>query len=158
MDESALFACRRRDRFPVAQIDDGTKWTYHRGVTGGPARILVVEDDADLRRMYRTALMLAGFDVRDAAIGIDALRYIDEDPPDLIVLDLMLPDINGMVIRQEIAAHAHTQKIPIVIVTGALLDLTSADVACVLRKPVSPDELVRTVQSCLRSGAPSAGL
>ena len=121
-------------------------------------RILVVEDDADLRRMYRTALTLAGFDVHDVSIGIDALRYIDQEPPDLIILDLMLPDINGMVVRQEIAAHAHTQRIPIVIVTGAKLDLSTADVACVLRKPVAPDELVRVVQSCLHSGAQSADL
>ena len=121
-------------------------------------RILVVEDDADLRRMYRTALTLAGFDVHDVSIGIDALRHIDQEAPDLIILDLMLPDINGMVVRQEIAAHAHTQRIPIVIVTGATLDLSTADVACVLRKPVAPDELVRVVQSCLHSGAQSADL
>ena len=127
-------------------------------MTGRPQRILVVEDDADLRRMYRTALTLAGFVVHDVSIGIDALRYIDEDPPDLIILDLMLPDINGMVVRQEIAAHAHTQRIPIVIVTGATLDLSSADVSCVLRKPVAPDELVRVVHSCLHTGAASADL
>ena len=108
--------------------------------------------------MYRTALTLAGFVVQDAAVGIDALRYIDQDPPNLIILDLMLPDINGMVVRQEIAAHAHTRRIPIVIVTGTTLDLSTADVACVLRKPVSPDELVRVVRSCLYSGAPSADI
>ena len=108
--------------------------------------------------MYRTALTLAGFDVHDVSIGIDALRYIDQEPPDLIILDLMLPDINGMVVRQEIAAHAHTRRIPIVIVTGATLDLSAADVACVLRKPVAPDELVRVVHSCLQSGAPSADI
>jgi DNA-binding response OmpR family regulator len=127
-------------------------------VDGRSERILVVEDDADLRRMYRTALMLAGFRVHDVSIGIDALRYIDQEAPDLIVLDLMLPDIDGLVIRQEIAAHAHTQRIPIVIVTGATLDLSTADVACVLRKPVAPDELVRAVHRCLHSGAPSADI
>ena len=108
--------------------------------------------------MYRTALTLDGYVVHDVAVGIDALRYIDGDPPDLIILDLMLPDINGMVVRQEIAAHAHTQRIPIVIVTGATLDLSSANVACVLRKPVTSDELVRVVQRCLYSGAQSADI
>ena len=108
--------------------------------------------------MFRTALTLAGFAVHDVAIGIEALRYIDLEPPDLIVLDLVLPDISGLVIRQEIAAHAHTRRIPIVVVTGTSVDLSSLDVACVLRKPVTPDELVRVVLSCLMTGAPSVDL
>src|SRR5688572_9381247 len=108
--------------------------------------------------MFRTALTLAGFAVHDVAVGIEALRYIDLEPPDLIVLDLILPDISGLVIRQEIAAHAHTRRIPIVVVTGTAVDLASLDVACLLRKPVTPDELVRVVQSCLMTGAQSADL
>ena len=108
--------------------------------------------------MYRTALTLAGFDVYEVAVGIDALRYIDQESPDLIVLDLMLPDISGVVIRQEIAAHAHTRSIPIIIVTGSAMDLASLDVPCVLRKPVTPDELVTAVESCLMSGAPGVDL
>jgi DNA-binding response OmpR family regulator len=118
----------------------------------------VVEDDADLRRLYRTALTLAGFMVQDVSIGLDALRRIDAEPPDLIVLDLLLPDISGVVIRQEIAAHAHTRNIPVVIVTGSNLDLKDLEVPCVLRKPVSPEELVRTVQSCLAAGAQNVDL
>jgi two-component system alkaline phosphatase synthesis response regulator PhoP len=114
----------------------------------------VVEDDPDLRRMYRTALTLARFEVQEASVGIDALRRLDQERPDLVVLDLLLPDISGVVIRQEIAAHAHTRNIPIVIVTGSSMDLASLDVSCVLRKPVSPDELVQTVRNCLTSGAP----
>jgi DNA-binding response OmpR family regulator len=127
-------------------------------VTPRPQRILVVEDDADLRRMFRTALTLAGFAVHDVAVGMEALRYIDLEPPDLIVLDLMLPDISGLVIRQEIAAHAHTRRIPIVVVTGMSIDLSRLDVACLLRKPVTPDELVRVVQSCLMTGAQSVDI
>ena len=108
--------------------------------------------------MYRTALMLAGFDVHDVAVGMDALRFIDLELPDLIVLDLMLPDISGLVIRQEIAAHAHTRRIPIVVVTGATLDLSGLDVACILRKPVTSEELVRVVHNCIMSGAQSLDL
>ena len=131
---------------------------YDGRVTGRAPSILVVEDDADLRRLYRTALMLAGFDVQDVSVGLDALRRLDTEPPDLIVLDLMLPDISGLVIRQEIAAHAHTASIPIVVVTGSTIDLKGLEVPCVLRKPVSPEELVRTVQSCLATGAQNVDL
>ena len=127
-------------------------------MAGPPASILVVEDDADLRRLYRTALTLAGFEVYDVAVGLDALRRLDTQRPDLIVLDLMLPDISGVVIRQEIAAHAHTANIPIVVVTGSTKDLKDLEVPCVLRKPVTPEELVRTVRSCLTTGVQRADL
>jgi CheY-like chemotaxis protein len=107
--------------------------------------------------MYRTALTLAGFDVKEAADGIDALRRIDHQPPDLIVLDILLPDISGIALRQEVAAHAHTRQIPIVVVTGSSMDLSALDVSCILRKPVTPEELVTTVRNCLGSGAQGAG-
>jgi DNA-binding response OmpR family regulator len=120
--------------------------------------ILVVEDDADLRRMFRSALAFAGYEVREASDGTHALRMIDEKRPDLVVLDLMLPLLGGLAVQQEIASHAQTQNIPIVIVTGSTMSLEGIDVPCILRKPVSPDELVRVVQTCLIIGARNAEL
>jgi CheY-like chemotaxis protein len=116
--------------------------------------ILVVEDDADLRRLYRLTLSLAGYAVVEASDALEALRHIDLDPPDLVVLDLFLPIMSGVVVQQEIAAHAHTRDIPIVVVTGADVDLPG--VPCVLRKPVSPERLVEVVGKCLVEGAPGA--
>lgn len=116
--------------------------------------ILVVEDDVALSRLFRTALGVAGFEIRLAANGLEALRELDSNPPDLVVLDLNLPYIDGLAVQQEIAAHAYTRRIPIVIATGSTMDLSHLDVQCVLRKPISPDELVATVQRCLASGAP----
>ena len=116
--------------------------------------VLVVEDDPALRRMYRTALALAGFNVVEADDGLAALHFLEHRAPDLVVLDLMLPTMSGLVVQQEIAAHAHTRSIPIVIVTGSDLSLDHLDVPCVLRKPVSPESLVDAVRSCLASGAP----
>ena len=118
------------------------------------ATVLVVEDDPALRRMYRTALALAGFDVVEADDGLAALHFLDHRSPDVVVLDLMLPTMSGLVVQQEIAAHAHTRSIPIVIVTGTDLSLDHLDVPCVLRKPVSPESLVDAVRACLASGAP----
>jgi len=102
--------------------------------------------------MYRTGLTLAGFDVQEAADGIDALRRLEHQPPDLIVLDILLPDISGVAIRQEMAAHAHTRHIPVVIVTGSSMDLAALDVACILRKPVTPEQLVATVRNWMKEG------
>jgi two-component system response regulator MprA len=121
-------------------------------------RILIVEDDPDLRRLFRTALSLAGYDVDDAADGMDALRQIEVQPPHIVVLDLRLHTLDGVSVQQELAARAITRNIPIVIVTGSDLDVAGANVACVLRKPVMPDVLIRTVKQCLAKGASSPGV
>ena len=120
-------------------------------------RILIVDDDADLRRLFRMTLTVAGYDVEEAGDGIEALQLIDNRPPDLVVLDLVLRSLDGISVQQELAARAITRHIPIVIVTGSSLDLTGLNVACVLRKPVMPDDLVKTVAMCVAAGAPGAG-
>jgi CheY-like chemotaxis protein len=111
--------------------------------------ILIVEDDEDLRRLFRTTLALAGFDVIEAGDGLEALNRIDSGLPDLVVLDLMLPGVSGLVVQQELAAQAMTRRIPIVVITGSAIDPSNLEVACLLRKPVTPDQLVTTVQKCL---------
>ena len=119
-------------------------------------KILVVEDDTDLRHMFSTALEFAGFDVREAPNGYEAIHSVDRHPPDLIVLDLLLPGFGGLSVQQEIAERAVTRHIPSVIVTGSHRDLAHLSVACVLRKPVDPDELVATVKKCLEEAPPRA--
>jgi two-component system phosphate regulon response regulator PhoB len=121
-----------------------------------PQTILIVEDDRALRYMYRTALTLAGYLVREAGDGYDALRQIGESPPDLVVLDLMLPTVSGLAVQQEIAAQVVTRNIPSVIVTGSPLPVDEESVACLLRKPILPETLVATVAKCIQGGARSA--
>lgn len=115
--------------------------------------ILIVEDDSALRRMYRTALGFAGFDIIEAEDGISALRSLDQYPVDVVVLDLMLPTLSGLAVQQEIAAHAHTRNTQVVIVTGSTMSLDHVDVSCVLRKPISPDRLIDAVRDCLPNGS-----
>jgi DNA-binding response OmpR family regulator len=117
-------------------------------------RILIVEDDVALRRLYRTALAFAGYEIQEAADGLEALHIIDNHPPHLVVLDLNLPTVSGFVVQQDIAARAHTRHIPIIIVTGTSESLDGLELPCVLRKPVSPDDLIDTVRKCLASGSP----
>jgi twitching motility two-component system response regulator PilH len=118
--------------------------------------VLIVEDDADLRRMFRTALTFAGFRVLEAGDGLHALQVLDRDPPDLVVLDLGLPLVSGHVVQKEIAAQAHMRHIRVVVVTGTSSGHDELEVACLLRKPISPENLVGTVRSCLASGEASA--
>jgi CheY-like chemotaxis protein len=120
-------------------------------------RILVVEDNTDLRRMFRMALSLAGYEVEETGDGLDALHLVENRAPDLVVLDLVLHSLDGVAVRQELAARSATSQIPVVIVTGSNIDTEPLHVACVLRKPVMPDELVETVQRCLSQDAAASG-
>jgi DNA-binding response OmpR family regulator len=112
-------------------------------------KILIVEDDADLRRIYRVALVLSGFEVLEAGDGLDALRQLDADPADAVILDLGLPFISGFTVREEIAAQASLRHIPVIVVTGSADSLDQLNVACILRKPVVPEELATAVGRCL---------
>jgi len=116
-------------------------------------RILVVEDEAALRSLYKSTLLLAGFDVHEAGSGLEALQLLDARPFDLVVLDLMLPGISGETVRAEIASHELTRHIPVVVVTGMAPVPGHFDVPCVLNKPITPDALVSAVRKCLGSGA-----
>jgi DNA-binding response OmpR family regulator len=119
--------------------------------------ILIVEDDAPLRMLWRAALRLEGFETAEAGDGIEALRVLDQLTPSLVVLDLGLPALDGVSVRQEIAAQAISREIPVIIVTGSTDDLAHLDVPCILRKPISVDELIRSVHRCMQVGAPGAG-
>jgi CheY-like chemotaxis protein len=120
----------------------------------GPQRsILIVEDDHDLRRMFRVALSVAGYAVSETADGINALRFIEVLSPDMIVLDLGLPLLSGLDVQQEVAAHAQTRNILVVVVTGSAAPLDDLCVQCILRKPITPDYLVDAVAHCFAAQA-----
>ena len=109
--------------------------------------ILLVEDDADLRKMYRVALMLGGFAVREAADGLDALMVLDREGADLVVLDLRMPRLTGFDVLADL--RARNRHVPVVVVTALPGDHSDLGVECVLKKPTAPETLVETVQRCL---------
>jgi DNA-binding response OmpR family regulator len=118
-------------------------------------RILVVEDDPDIADLIRRYLQKAGFTVEVLGSGREALSAIDAAPPDLLVLDLMLPHVNGLEICRAVRQSERTRAIPIIMVTAraeeseriAGLDLGADDY---LAKPFSPGELVARVRALLR--------
>jgi CheY-like chemotaxis protein len=114
-------------------------------------RILIVEDDPQLREMYRSALRTAGYVVAAVEDGADALRQIEHSKPALVVLDLALPRVDGRDVNRELKSRSDTRDIPVVVVSGAEISPNDAkDFACVCRKPCDADRLVQTVDKCLR--------
>ena len=120
--------------------------------------ILVVEDDLELRRLFRTALTFTGYRVFEAGDGLEALRLIDTTALDGVVLDLGLPLVSGQVVLQEVAARAHSHNVPVVVVvTGLPGSHDNLQANCVLRKPVTPDKLIATIRQYMVAGPSSHG-
>ena len=112
--------------------------------------ILVVDDDADARRIARTWLEGAGRRVFEAADGHECLRLAHEQSPDLILLDLVLPDMDGWEAARELRADPATASIPIMGLTGLsfpVLRKRAVEAGCdlVLTKPVSPTRLLQEI-------------
>lgn len=123
--------------------------------------ILVVDDEPTIREVVRKYLVLAGYRVVEADTGPEAMRLIQTQPPDLIVLDIMLPGLDGLAITRtlrnpaEAAALQVLDNIPIILLTARAEELdrllgfeVGADDYVV--KPFSPRELVERVKAVLR--------
>jgi DNA-binding response OmpR family regulator len=116
--------------------------------------ILVVDDEDTIREVVGRYLSREGFEVREAADGYAALDELRFEPPDLIVLDLMLPGVDGLTITRQIRQGKHS-SIPIIMLTakGETKDrIRGLDIGAddYLAKPFSPRELVSRVNAVLR--------
>ena len=114
--------------------------------------ILVVEDDPDIGRLLRLELTEAGFDVEVRVLGRDGLVAVREDPPDLVVLDLGLPDMDGAEVARRIR---RTEALPIVVLTAAdaierKVDVFADGVDDYVVKPFHVAELVARIRARLR--------
>jgi DNA-binding response OmpR family regulator len=114
------------------------------------ATVLIVEDDPALRLLYEKVLTLEGYEVIAAGDGIDALQCIERQRVDAVILDLMMPRMDGRSVKRGFDAHATMRDVPVILITGhPAPDINPDDFACVLYKPVSIDELVKAVRECL---------
>ncbi|MEN9933926.1 MAG: hypothetical protein RLZZ387_505 [Chloroflexota bacterium] len=118
-------------------------------------RVLVVDDDRQIVRLVQAYLEQAGFVVLTASDGATALRTIRAERPDLLVLDLMLPDTDGWEITRVVRADPHTAALPILMLTARVedtdrivgLELGADDY---VTKPFNPREVVARIRAILR--------
>src|SRR5918995_5604876 len=125
-------------------------------MTGAIQSVLVVEDEASIASFVSLYLKNAGYEVRAASNGADALASVQKEQPSLIVLDLMLPDIDGIEICRRIRQK---YDIPILMLTARDEDvdkIIGLEVGAddYMTKPFNPRELVARVKSILRRAAP----
>lgn len=127
--------------------------------------VLIVEDEREIAELMQFNLKRAGFDTDVAHRGREALDRIRKTPPDVVVLDLMLPDLDGLEICRRIRANDETRRVGVVMVTAkgdesdvvAGIELGADDYVC---KPFSPRVLVARVKAVLRRSGevqPSSG-
>ncbi len=116
--------------------------------------ILVVEDQEDNRRILRDLLTSSGFEVVEAVNSIEGVRLAEKLIPDLILMDIQLPGIDGYEATRQIKAKANLASIPIIVVTSYALsgdDKKAYDAGCdeYVAKPFSPRKLLAKVRNFL---------
>jgi CheY-like chemotaxis protein len=126
-----------------------------------PLRILIIEDEPDTANTLSLLLKPHGHEIALACDGLSGLEMADRNPPDVVLLDIGLPDLSGYEVATRIRQQPGTR--PFIIATTGYGDLASrdqskaAEIDLHLVKPVNPDELLRLLQYWLHWGARTNG-
>lgn len=117
--------------------------------SGHPRRVLIVDDDSDIRAAIAEILASEGFAVIEAADGLEGLRLARDERPDLVLLDLMMPRMDGYEFRAAQQADARLASIPVVVISASVPEKVPAfsAVPC-LHKPFDLSVLLATVDRC----------
>lgn len=116
--------------------------------------VLIVDDEPMARTLLRLMLVRAGFHVSEAEDGFDALEKIRKNQPDVILLDVMMPGMDGFAVCEKLRSESATAELPIIMLS-AKTDLDSinkglrAGATIYLTKPISPEELTQHVRDAL---------
>ncbi len=125
----------------------------------GLIRIVCIEDDPKTIDLVKLILRREGFDVTGISNGRDGLAAIEQVQPHLVLLDLMMPDMDGWEVYQAMRAHESMKEIPVIVLTAKaqsidkVLGLHIAKVNDYITKPFSPTELVRSVRKVLEDAS-----
>jgi signal transduction histidine kinase/CheY-like chemotaxis protein len=128
-----------------------------------PCRVLVVDDDAAVRDILRRTFTKAGWEVSEAENGREGLRVIEENIPELVLLDLMMPEVDGFQFLEEMRRNERLKNVPVIVLTSKILTAEdrlrlNGSVEKVLQKGTlnlqeMEQELRALVQSCMTRGA-----
>ncbi len=121
-----------------------------------PKKILVVDDERPIVRLVQVNLEHAGYEVVAAYDGKEALQKVEQEKPDLIILDVMMPQMDGFEVMQRLQADPKTRDIPVIMLTAKAQDADvfrgwQSGVTLYLTKPFSPFELISFVRRIFRS-------
>lgn len=114
-------------------------------------KVLAVDDENDILLIVKTALESEGFDVQTASSGEDALTTVEAFKPDCILLDLMMPGLDGMATLEQFRRRRNTEKTPVIMLTGVsdrrkIVESLNKGVTYYIVKPFECDELINKVR------------
>src|SRR5574341_2461662 len=118
------------------------------------ATVLLIDDDPDIRAILRLRFQSIGWHVVEACTGQEALESAIRYPPDLFILDWMMPGLTGLQILRELREHAQTAPIPVIVLTGVdhpslESDAKALKVIAILQKPLDFADIVQAIQTNL---------
>lgn len=118
-------------------------------------KILVVDDEEDVVRLVQFRLAKEGFEIISCGDGQTALRLADEEKPDLIILDIMMPLMDGMEVLRQVRSHRTTSRTPVIMLTAKTASVTVDEarqlwVSDYIMKPFDPEKLVQKVKRALK--------
>jgi CheY-like chemotaxis protein len=118
---------------------------------GKPKTVLVIDDQADERTIQSAMLGHLGYRVEQAADGPSGLRTATEAPPDLILLDIAMPHMDGFTVCRELRAHPRTSAVPVLLFTASVVGNLEARARAagadgVLLKPIDPHDVAQAIQ------------
>ena len=121
--------------------------------------VLIVEDQSDLRQLYAQELMISGFDVIEAGNGLEAITHTSVHFPDVVLMDLSLPVVDGWEATRRLKNDSRTAHIPVVALTahdgsGELQRATRAGCDWFVPKPCPPNDLIEEIRRVLASSRP----
>jgi DNA-binding response OmpR family regulator len=120
-----------------------------------PISIVYIEDDLEMIDLVSLVLSRRGFQLKGAHGGREGLELINQELPDLILLDLMMPDVEGWDVYHQVKANVSTQNIPVIVITAKaqsidrVLGLQIAKVEDYISKPFRPQELIDSIEVVL---------
>jgi DNA-binding response OmpR family regulator len=125
-------------------------------------RVLVVDDELDTLNLLRTILEISGYTPITTLNSVDAVNLAEVEKPDVVLLDIMMPKLDGFTLCKMLRANASTQSLPIIFVTAyEALDIEERRVEAgankVINKPISMDILIKAIDEVLRGLASPAG-
>jgi len=127
-------------------------------MVGEPKRVVCIEDEPEMIDLVRLILGRKGFTVIGANGGVEGFDTVRREKPDLVLLDLMMPDMDGWEVYQQMKADPELKDIPVVVVTAKaqsidkVLGLHIAKVDDYITKPFGPQELLESVEKILGRG------